>query len=89
MSPIAAISVLCTLVKIDAESGQLVSLDMIPFRVRNFRLNRADRNETGWLWQTMDRMQTVWQERDGDKRLRRQTRMAMNDTGWTDPISFR
>ncbi len=28
---------------------------MVPFRVRNFRLNRPDPEEAEWLEQTMDR----------------------------------
>ena len=43
------------LVSFDAGSGRFTGLDMIPFRVRNFRLNRPDREEAEWLRQTMDR----------------------------------
>jgi len=43
------------LVAFDAGSGRLAGLDMIPFRVRNFRLNRPDQEEAEWLRQTMDR----------------------------------
>jgi poly-gamma-glutamate synthesis protein (capsule biosynthesis protein) len=35
--------------------GALVSLEMIPFRIRHFRLSRPDREELAWLHQTMHR----------------------------------
>ena len=36
-------------------SGTLAGLQMVPFRIRNFRLNRADDRETDELRQTLDR----------------------------------
>ena len=47
------------LVDVDAETGQLAGLRMIPFRIRNFRLNRASDAEAEWLRRTMDR--ECWQ----------------------------
>jgi poly-gamma-glutamate synthesis protein (capsule biosynthesis protein) len=46
--------VLMYLIEIDPE-GRLGSLDMVPFRIRNFRLNRPDGSEGEWLRQTMNR----------------------------------
>ena len=34
----------------------LVGLEMIPFRIRNFRLNRATAEEANWLARRMDRV---------------------------------
>ncbi len=37
------------------DSGRLVGLEMVPFRIRQFRLNRASAGEARWLAKTMDR----------------------------------
>jgi poly-gamma-glutamate capsule biosynthesis protein CapA/YwtB (metallophosphatase superfamily) len=37
------------------DGGGLVSLDMVPFRIRNFRLNRTNDEEAEWLRDIMDR----------------------------------
>ena len=36
-------------------SGKLARLDLIPYRIRRFRLERATREDTGWLRDTLDR----------------------------------
>jgi poly-gamma-glutamate synthesis protein (capsule biosynthesis protein) len=46
--------VLAYLVTIDADDG-LVAVDMLPFRVRRFRLERPDSAEMDWLLATMNR----------------------------------
>ncbi|MCR4281493.1 MAG: CapA family protein [Bauldia sp.] len=43
------------LLEVEAESGRLASLEMTPFCIRNFRLERADREGAEWLHATMDR----------------------------------
>jgi poly-gamma-glutamate synthesis protein (capsule biosynthesis protein) len=43
------------LVTIQAASGRLVRLEMVPFRIRQFRLNRASADDARWLTTTMDR----------------------------------
>jgi poly-gamma-glutamate synthesis protein (capsule biosynthesis protein) len=35
--------------------GRLLALDMAPFRIRNFRLNRAGRDDAEWTRETLDR----------------------------------
>jgi len=42
-------------VEIVVTGAKLASLGMVPFRIRNFRLTRADRSEVEWLEQTMRR----------------------------------
>jgi poly-gamma-glutamate synthesis protein (capsule biosynthesis protein) len=37
------------------ESGRLAGLDMVPFRMMKFRLNRLDRNTSRWLAATLQR----------------------------------
>jgi poly-gamma-glutamate synthesis protein (capsule biosynthesis protein) len=37
------------------EAGRLLRLEMVPFRVRRFRLERADRVDAEWLRRTLDR----------------------------------
>ena len=37
------------------EDGALARLTMVPFQVRNFRLNRASWQDTVWLHSTLDR----------------------------------
>jgi hypothetical protein len=41
--------------KFDAADRQLASLEMMPFCIRNFWLNRVTAEEAGWLAQRMDR----------------------------------
>jgi len=41
--------------RIARNGGTLAGLDMVPFRIRNFRLNHADDRETEELRQTLDR----------------------------------
>ena len=41
--------------RIARSGGTLAGLDMVPFRIRNFRLNRADDRETAELRRTLDR----------------------------------
>ena len=36
-------------------SGRLVRLEMVPFQVRQFRMNRASAGDSRWLATTMDR----------------------------------
>lgn len=43
------------LARIDLADGTLFNLDMVPFQIRNFRLNRADRHESEGLQRTLDR----------------------------------
>lgn len=40
---------------LDAGTGRLEALEMVPTRLRNFQLNRADRDDAQWLHQTLDR----------------------------------
>ena len=40
---------------LDAASGQLRRLSLVPTRIRKFRVNRASPDEVAWLAQTMDR----------------------------------
>ena len=47
--------VLMYIVKFDAANRQLADLKMVPFPIRNFRLNFANIREANWLQQTMDR----------------------------------
>jgi poly-gamma-glutamate synthesis protein (capsule biosynthesis protein) len=47
--------VLMYIAEMGAAGERLISLDLEPFRIRNFRLNRADREEAEWLRRTMDR----------------------------------
>jgi poly-gamma-glutamate capsule biosynthesis protein CapA/YwtB (metallophosphatase superfamily) len=42
-------------VALDATSGELVGLAMVPFRMARFRLQRANREEMTWLRDTLDR----------------------------------
>ncbi len=43
------------LVDLDAASGRLGRLTLVPMRIRKFRLNRASDDETAWLEQTLTR----------------------------------
>ncbi len=36
-------------------SGRLVDLELIPFQIRRFRLNRAERRDAAWLGEILDR----------------------------------
>ena len=47
--------VLGYLVTLDPSSGRLDALEMIPFRIRRFRLDRASPEQTRWLGETLDR----------------------------------
>ncbi len=40
---------------VSASGGHLVRCRMVPLRIRNLRLNRASREETDWLRQTLNR----------------------------------
>jgi poly-gamma-glutamate synthesis protein (capsule biosynthesis protein) len=40
---------------LDASSGRLVDFEMAAFRIARFRLNRASRQETAWLRETLQR----------------------------------
>lgn len=40
---------------LDAASGRLIALDLVPFRMARFRLNRASRDEAAWLGATLGR----------------------------------
>jgi poly-gamma-glutamate capsule biosynthesis protein CapA/YwtB (metallophosphatase superfamily) len=44
----------------EAGSGRLVGLEMVPLRIKRFRLNRASSEEVGWLQQTLDREAMVF-----------------------------
>jgi poly-gamma-glutamate synthesis protein (capsule biosynthesis protein) len=41
--------------RVDGTDGHLVSLAMVPMQIRKFRLNRASRRDTIWLYQTVVR----------------------------------
>jgi poly-gamma-glutamate capsule biosynthesis protein CapA/YwtB (metallophosphatase superfamily) len=43
------------IVEVDAGGGQLAGLGLVPFRIRNFRLNHAESDEVAWLHRIMDR----------------------------------
>lgn len=43
------------LVTMQPASGRLVRFEMVPFRIRQFRLNRASADDARWLVTTMDR----------------------------------
>lgn len=47
--------VLAYLATIDIAEGRLTGLEMLPFRIRKFRLDRASAAEADWLRATMDR----------------------------------
>ena len=47
--------VLMYLPSVRAADGTLARLTMVPFRIRNFRLNRASPEEAAWLAETMER----------------------------------
>jgi len=40
---------------LDEKEGSLISCEMVPVRIRKFRLQRADRDETRWLSNTLSR----------------------------------
>jgi poly-gamma-glutamate synthesis protein (capsule biosynthesis protein) len=48
--------VMIYLVEIDANAGQLVSLEMLPFRMARFRLNTPAATDIARLARTMDRI---------------------------------
>ncbi len=41
--------------RIDAETGQLVSLEMVPMQMKKFRLNRPSQPDVQWLRETLSR----------------------------------
>ncbi|MBZ9728709.1 CapA family protein [Salegentibacter sp. JZCK2] len=41
--------------EVDIESGKLLSLKMIPMKIKKLRLNHASRNDAEWLQKTLDR----------------------------------
>ena len=41
--------------RINAATGKLVSLEMVPMQMKKFRLNRASRQDTMWLQETLSR----------------------------------
>lgn len=43
------------LVRIAPATGKLIELEMIPFQIRNFRLNRATIEDTNWFQRTLDK----------------------------------
>jgi poly-gamma-glutamate synthesis protein (capsule biosynthesis protein) len=47
--------VLMYLPTLSASNGRLVELRLIPFQIRNFRLNRPSRADAAWLRDTIDR----------------------------------
>ncbi len=47
--------VLAYLPALDPAGGRLVRFEMLPFRIRRFRLERAGPDETAWLRDTLDR----------------------------------
>jgi poly-gamma-glutamate synthesis protein (capsule biosynthesis protein) len=47
--------VLMYLVTMEPSSGELVRFEMVPFRIRRFRLERASRKDARWLSHTMNR----------------------------------
>ena len=57
---------------LDARSGALVSLRLVPMRIARMRLRRASPSETAWLRETLDRVSAPFGTRvtmDGDHRL--------------------
>jgi poly-gamma-glutamate synthesis protein (capsule biosynthesis protein) len=40
---------------IDHQTGRISRMDLVPFRLRKFRLARASRPEAAWLAGTLDR----------------------------------
>ena len=47
--------VLMYLATVSPVDGALCSLDMVPFRIHKFRLQKAARQEAGWLAATLSR----------------------------------
>jgi len=47
--------VLMYLPRLDSRDGRLLGLEMVPFRIRNFRLNHARTEDAQWLSATLDR----------------------------------
>jgi poly-gamma-glutamate synthesis protein (capsule biosynthesis protein) len=47
---------LAFLVSVDADSGRLAGLRMVPFRARRMRLEPASREDGAWLRATLDRI---------------------------------
>ncbi len=47
-------------VSMDARTGRLSRLDLVPLRIRRFRLQRASREEAQWLGDLLDREGKAW-----------------------------
>ena len=41
--------------RLSLDDGTLVECELLPFRIRNFRLGRADKTDVAWLQKTLDR----------------------------------
>jgi len=41
--------------KLSVSNGRLLELTMVPFQIRNFRLNRATRDDAAWLYRSLAR----------------------------------
>jgi poly-gamma-glutamate synthesis protein (capsule biosynthesis protein) len=50
-------------VSMDPRTGRLVQLDLVPLRIRNFRLQHASREEAQWLRDLLDREGKAWEVR--------------------------
>jgi poly-gamma-glutamate synthesis protein (capsule biosynthesis protein) len=44
------------LVRVDANTGQLVEVRLVPMQSRQFRLNRASRTDAQWLWNLLNKL---------------------------------
>jgi poly-gamma-glutamate capsule biosynthesis protein CapA/YwtB (metallophosphatase superfamily) len=44
------------LVKVDANTGQLVEVRLVPMQSRRFRLNRVSRTDAHWLWNLLNEL---------------------------------
>jgi poly-gamma-glutamate synthesis protein (capsule biosynthesis protein) len=47
--------VLAYFVRLDGDTGRLISLEMVPFRSRRFRLQRVAPEDAAWLHKALDR----------------------------------
>ena len=47
--------VLMYLATLDSETGKLARLRLVPFQIKNFRLNRPSATDAAWLRQALDR----------------------------------
>lgn len=62
------------LADIDATTRDLVSLALVPLRIRQFRLNTPSRQDIDWLARTLDR-----------ESRRFETGVALTPAGWLEP----